>query len=407
MDYRYLIAFISVGIGVLFFSFWFLSALLSKIKSNSSKKEFEKNEEKRVLESANKVKQEKEKSQRQVRELKSKNNSFKKQKTIVKTIVKKVPIESANENNINEQEIHFYEGEDSENVVTAKISKETGKMILIRYKKSFLARLNLTEDVNKQYYSTIKNKLLSYKKIKSRISWNYDAFNFGRIQAAKVNVRGKTVFVYLPLNPSDYVDSKYSFKDCSEIKKYESLPFRLKVKSDRGLKNAFELIELVMSNFQTELNNKFVEENYVEVNRGFSKLLEEGLIKEVIDENTFENLTEINKEFLDSNKIVSVNLEDIKNVTINQQLYEEIIETIVIRGYGKKDIINVDVISNNFTDGEIVNLESLISKKLISKKSSSVKCLARGTLNKKLVFELDGYSKDAIKMIVVTGGTIR
>ncbi len=417
MDYRYLIAIISISIGVLFFGFWFISVLISNVKSNSTKKKFEKMEQQRVINSQDKVKQDKEKNYRPVKQIKEKENQPKKRKTIVKTVVKRIPIGQGNnvlevdapniQLNNDYEEVHFYETEDSDNLVTAKISKDTGKMILIRYKKSFQARLNLTDDENKEFYSKIKNKLLSYKKIKSRVSWNYDAFNFGRIQAAKVNVRGKTVFLYLPLNPNDYIDSKYSFKDCSEIKKYEHIPFRLKIKSERGLKNAFELIELVMSNLEAELNIKHIDINYVEPNRGFTTLLKEELIKEIIDENTFNNLTEINKEFLDSNKIVSVNLETIKHIDINPKLYEEVLETIVIRGFGKKDIVNVDLISNVFNDGDVVNLESLINKNLISKKASSVKCLARGTLNKKLIFELDAYSKDAIKMILITGGKIQ
>ncbi len=324
------------------------------------------------------------------------------------------PILSVNDIDENEEEIVDDEDDEEtedavvEEVVTASISQQTGKMILIRYKKSFSARLNLTDDINKDYHTALKNKLLSYKKINCRTSWNYEAYNLGRNQAAKINVRGKSVFLYLALNPEDYLDTKYRFKDCSYIKKYQQLPLRVKVKSKRGLKWAFELIENTMQKLEAVENLKYQPISFFEKNRGFDNLLDEGLIKEIIDSKTYENLTEINKEFLDSNKIRSVNLETIKNIDISDEVYNEVISSIkrpVIEG--KKDIINIDTISKYFNNKEVVSIESLKEKNLIKNNISSVKCLARGTLNKRLIFELNTYSKDAIKMILITGGKIQ
>ncbi len=307
-----------------------------------------------------------------------------------------------NLNNLEELESDELESEDSTDFITARVSKETGRMILIRYKKSYSARLNLSDDINKDYHSILKNKLLSYKKVKSRISWNYESFNFGRIQASKINVRGKSLFVYLPLNPEDYIDSKYSFNDCSHIKKYEQLPFRIKVKSNRGLKHALELIEIAMEQLQVELLNNYDEVNYYQKNRGFEKLLEEGLIKEVIDEETFKDLTEINKEFLDSNNIMSIDLESIKQLKFNPEIITIKKEAV----QGKKEIINIDTLSNNFNNGDVITIDSLKNKKLISKNAKSVKCLARGILDKQLTLDLQDYSTDAIKMIIITGGKV-
>lgn len=180
---------------------------------------------------------------------------------------------------------------DEEEEVRTRMSS-TGQLIVIKFKKSFTARLNLTDDINKDFHTAVKNKLLSYKKINSRTSWHHEAYNFGRNQAAKMNVRGRTLFLYLPLVPADYEESKYSFKDCGHIKKYELLPFRVKIKSKRGLKYAFELIETVMANFETTERKKFEPVNYYQKNRGFEKLLKEGLIKELISSETYTEITE-------------------------------------------------------------------------------------------------------------------
>ncbi len=71
-----------------------------------------------------------------------------------------------------------------------------------------------------------------------------------------------------------------------------------------------------------------------------------------------------------------------------------------------KDIINIDVISANFKAGDYVNLETLKEHKLIGKKTTYIKVLARGYINKPLIVEADAFSIEAIKMIVLTGGRV-
>ena len=61
------------------------------------------------------------------------------------------------------------------------------------------------------------------------------------------------------------------------------------------------------------------------------------------------------------------------------------IDTVHKRRIGKKEIINIDTLSNSFENGDEVTLEALIAKKLVPSKTGSVKLLARGTLNKKLI----------------------
>lgn len=71
-----------------------------------------------------------------------------------------------------------------------------------------------------------------------------------------------------------------------------------------------------------------------------------------------------------------------------------------------KDIINIDVISANFKAGDYVNIDTLKEHKLIGKKTTYVKVLARGSINKPLIVEADAFSIEAIKMIVLTGGRV-
>lgn len=72
---------------------------------------------------------------------------------------------------------------------------------------------------------------------------------------------------------------------------------------------------------------------------------------------------------------------------------------------GRKAVVNIDTISANFNDGDTVDLDALKEKKLVSRKETAVKILARGRLNKQLNVVANDFSADAVKMICLMGGT--
>ena len=74
---------------------------------------------------------------------------------------------------------------------------------------------------------------------------------------------------------------------------------------------------------------------------------------------------------------------------------------------GKKGVINVSVLDQNFNDGDTITIEILKERELIAKNIEQVKVLAAGTLTKKLNIELQDYSIEAVKMIVLTGGSVK
>ena len=76
-------------------------------------------------------------------------------------------------------------------------------------------------------------------------------------------------------------------------------------------------------------------------------------------------------------------------------------------GKGKRGIVNIDSLSRAFAPNDVVNLETLRKKKIVSPKVSSVKVLARGVLDKPLIVEANDFSMDAVKMILLTGGKVR
>ena len=160
---------------------------------------------------------------------------------------------------------------------------EADSGMVIRLKKSFVAKLKQSEDDIKGYYSVLKNALTEYKKINSNISWHGDRFNFGRDTVARITIIGKTLGLYLALDPADpeFKQTVYRQKDVSKQKAYEGTPFMVKIKSDGGLKKALRLIVALAEKLGTDKEEAFEAVDYVAMYPMATdeEMLEEGLIK--------------------------------------------------------------------------------------------------------------------------------
>jgi predicted transport protein len=158
-----------------------------------------------------------------------------------------------------------------------------GEVYLVtRYRRSFLSRLSQSQGNVQDYYSAIKNALLSYKGVKSRVSQNYDAFNRGRAHLAKINAKTRTLYLYLALNPEELADTKYGIVDVSQKKKYASVPVLMKIKGERKFKYALELIDkLCAENFQLP-KMETEETDYRIPYQSTEELVQAGLIRKLV-----------------------------------------------------------------------------------------------------------------------------
>ncbi len=158
------------------------------------------------------------------------------------------------------------------------VSDEKGNIFQIRYIKSFTAKLIQSPIETKKYYEELKNEVLSYKKTNSRVSWHYDAVNSGRDYVLKFAIRGKTLCVYLPLDP-EKVEEKYKVER-SESKKFEDVPCLYRIKNDRRCEYTKELIAQVCEKFGLEKGEQ-QHEVYSNLPYEANKpLVAKGLIKE-------------------------------------------------------------------------------------------------------------------------------
>ena len=102
-----------------------------------------------------------------------------------------------------------------------------GEEVTITYRTSFTSRLIQASADIQNYYSIIKNYILSFEGVKERMSWNYEIFTRGRNQCVKLNVKGRSLTLNIALNPKEYDVSKYHFTDLSDNPKFAKLPIPL------------------------------------------------------------------------------------------------------------------------------------------------------------------------------------
>lgn len=154
-----------------------------------------------------------------------------------------------------------------------------------RYKRSFRAKIIESADAVKESYFALKNALLSYAGMSSQISWSNDRFALAGETLARIGVRGKTLCLYLDLDPAAYPTSVYHQRAVGDTKQYEKTPMMVKVRSATALKRALQLVAVLMERVGTVP----VEREPVDYAEDFAfrsqeELIQEGLIKTSIVE---------------------------------------------------------------------------------------------------------------------------
>ena len=154
-----------------------------------------------------------------------------------------------------------------------------------RFKRSFKAKIIESDEEVKGYYFNLKNTFLSYARIASQVSWSNDRFTFAGDTVAKIGVRGKTLCLYLALNPDEFPSSVYHQRFAGDTKMYEKTPMMVKVKSGVALKRAIRLVEMLMENLGAVREDREpVDYSQEFAFRSEEQLLAEGLIKTAIVE---------------------------------------------------------------------------------------------------------------------------
>ena len=116
---------------------------------------------------------------------------------------------------------------------------------------------------NKAIYNALKNQMLSYRGVKSRVVNGGDYFRRPGKQIVKIIFIGKTIRLALALNPEDYDYNLYHQKDRSAMKKYADTPMFVKVQSPLGVRRAFKLIGDLMAKEGIHYNKKYLPDDHL------------------------------------------------------------------------------------------------------------------------------------------------
>lgn len=153
---------------------------------------------------------------------------------------------------------------------------------MMRYNRSFIARIIQSTDDQKGYYGEVRNALLSYKKVNSNIAWGAERFHKGRETIARFKIRGKTLCLYLALDPKEHEYSVYHHKDVSGVRMFDGTPMMIKVQSPRGVKKAVRLIDEMLE-ARGGVKRNVPQRDYAAMYpyETIEELIEDGLVKDV------------------------------------------------------------------------------------------------------------------------------
>lgn len=297
----------------------------------------------------------------------------------------------------------------------------------VRYDRSFTAKLIQSDDILKARYGELKNELMRYT-LKPRMSWSCESLYKGRTTYAKFALRGKTLSLYLSLDPAEYSDTKYKFEDSGGVAKYAKTPMRLKLRSDRSVRWAKELIARLAEKYSLAKTEK-QEENFCPeyeettplVNRKLIKLYyagervysvpqtqpiteaEEQLVKEVVPEVAVETaITQPDSEYLEQR--VGEVCEQSELPQPQETHYRHRTKN-KPRGVSCK-IISTGKLNASFEDGDEITLEKLIKKHIFPKYITYYKVLFGGEVTKAFTVFANEFSNEAKEAIENAGGTI-
>lgn len=111
--------------------------------------------------------------------------------------------------------------------------------------KTLEQRLLESSIKTREWFNKINGYLLGLDGVRTINAKKQITYKIKSKNVAKLKIVGKTLNVYLALEPKKFKNTKYKFINVSNKKAYEKYPMRVKITSDRQAKWAIELIEKI------------------------------------------------------------------------------------------------------------------------------------------------------------------
>ncbi len=296
-------------------------------------------------------------------------------------VVEKVENQVEEESEDNDDETDEEE-EKSEEVSEDVVVVEEEKNRLTIAKRSFENKIKFTSDKTKNYYSILKNELLSFR-TKSKISRKSESFRKKGLMA-KISVSGKSLRIHLAIDPKAFDENKYHQIDLGEKKAFRDVPFTMKIRSDLACRRAVELIQFIASERRLRKNSKyevvdFTKDLDVDGAAILEKVGQIALLKDVCTKQEAEALTDDVMKFIPRIKMPKALNEEVVNVYIDTAL---------------------KYVENTISE------ETLHEVNQIPSTVSLINVKARTGLDKKVTVVCDSIDPTAAKVIILTGGKV-
>ncbi len=250
---------------------------------------------------------------------------------------------------------------------------------------TFDLKLRLADDNVKRFYSDIKNALLSYG-MHSRMSRHKENFNKGRNQIARLAINGKTLKVYLAIDPNSMDPKIYHHKDVSDKKGVAELPTMINVRSGLAVRKIKTLIDRIAEDLVIK-PKKYEPTDFAEglTLDGFSTVERKGYGYMVEGSATREKVADIPDDFATN----------VVEYVYAEKRAERFIKT----------KLTLDELSAAFEDGATIDIDAVRDKGLASAPNSNwLSVAASDRLDKKFHVYANEYTVSAAKMICVAGG---
>lgn len=251
---------------------------------------------------------------------------------------------------------------------------------------TFEMKLRIAEDKVKQFYSDIKNALLSYG-MHARMSKHKENFNKGRNQIARMVINGKTLKVYLAINPNELDPKYYHHRDVSDKKGVAELPTMINVRSKVAVKKVKMLIDKIAEELVI-FPKKYTPQDFTQnlTLDGFTTVERKGygyLVKEdgVATKEEADNIPD-----------------DFATNAVEYVYAPEKASRFI------KTEISLDELAKHFADGDTVTIEAVRNKGLAVVNSNFLSVGDGKKLSKKLHVYADEFSITAAKLICMAGG---
>ena len=164
-----------------------------------------------------------------------------------------------------DEEDETEEDEDEEDGLMAnQIYGQTSSSIGKINKIDFDEKVEKASPDLKRHYNEIKNVIMKYRNVHSRISKAGDSFRCKGQKYVYMTIVGKTLKVYLALDPFSIDQNVYHHRDVSNKKKYQVTPTLLRVKSELSVKKTIKLIEVMFEDNMIDVKKKVEEKDYVQ-----------------------------------------------------------------------------------------------------------------------------------------------